>query len=96
MTAEIWIAGSSFVIALVAVSGVVVSWRRNGKSQGARDQEIKDNQKEIINRLDHKETGLSALNTKLHNFEIICASARSEFGQRILGTERDVKDLKRK
>lgn len=96
MAAVIWIAGSSFVVALVAAGGVIVSWRKNGKDQAARDQEIKDNQNEIIKRLDNPETGLSALNGKLHNFEVTCAGARSEFAQRILAAERDVKELKHK
>lgn len=96
MTVEIIVAGSSLVVAVVAVGGVIVTWRKNGKDQAARDQQITDNQGEIIKRLDHKETGLSALNEKIHNFEVTCAGTRSEYGQRILAAERDIKDLKKK
>jgi len=96
MTVEIWIAGASCLTAAVAVGGVLIAYRKNGRDQSARDQEIKDNQVGIINRLDHKETGLTALNEKLHNFEVTCAGTRSAFDQRILAAERDVKDLKHK
>ena len=96
MAVEIIIAGSSLVVAVVAAGGVVMTWRRNGKDQAARDQEIKDNQGEIIKRLDDKETGLSALNEKIHGFEVNCARTSSGFDQRILAAERDVKDLKHK
>ena len=93
---EIIIAGSGVVVAAVAVGGVLIAYRKNGKDQAARDQEIKDNQGEIIGRLDHKETGLTALNEKLHGFEVTCARTTSGFDQRILAAERDVKDLKHK
>jgi len=96
MTVEILIASSSVVVAAIAVGGVIVAYRKNGKDQAARDQEIKDNQGEIIGRLDHKETGLSALNEKIHGFEVNCARTSSGFDQRILAAERDVKDLKHK
>ena len=96
MTVEIIVAGSSVVVAAVAVGGVIVAYQKNGKDQAARDQEIKDNQGEIIKRLDDKETGLTALNTKVHGFEVTCAGTRSEYGQRILAAERDVKELKTK
>ena len=86
MTVEILIAGSSVVVAAVAVGGVLVAW----------GQQIKDNQGEIIGRLDHKETGLSALNEKLHGFEVTCARTTSGFDQRILAAERDVGELRRK
>lgn len=93
---EIIIAGSGVVVAAVAVGGVLVAYRKNGRDQSARDQEIKDNQGEIIGRLDHKETGLTALNEKLHGFEVTCARTTSGFDQRILAAERDVKELKHK
>ena len=93
---EIIIAGSGVVVAAVAVGGVLIVWRKNGRDQSARDQEIKDNQGEIIGRLDHKETGLTALNEKLHDFEVTCAGTKSGFDQRILAAERDVKELKHK
>ena len=96
MTVEIIIAGSSVVVAAIAVGGVLVAYRKNGKDQAARDQEIKDNQSEIIGRLDHKETGLTALHEKVHVFEVNCARTTSEFDQRILAAERDVKELKHK
>ena len=96
MTVEILIASSSVVVAAIAVGGVIVAYRKNGKDQAARDQEIRDNQGEIIGRLDHKETGLSALNEKIHGFEVNCARTSSGFDQRILAAERDVKDLKHK
>jgi len=96
MSIEIIVAGSSVAVAAVAVGGVIAAYRKNGKDQAARDQEIRDNHNEIIGRLDHKETGLTALNEKLHDFEVTCAGTRSGFDQRILAAERDVKDLKRK
>lgn len=93
---EIIVAGSGVVVAAVAVGGVLIAYRKNGKDQAARDQEIKDNQGEIIGRLDHKETGLTALNEKLHGFEVTCARTTSGFDQRIIAAERDVKELKHK
>ena len=96
MAVEIIIAGSSLVVAVVAAGGVVMTWRRNGKDQAARDQEIKTNQVGIINRLDHKETGLTALHEKLHGYEVNCARTTSAFDQRIIAAERDVKELKHK
>lgn len=91
---EIVVAGSAFVMAIVSVGGVIVTWRKNGKSQAARDQEIKDNQKAIIKKLDDDQTGLTALNTRFHNFEVNCAGTRVEFNQRIITTEREINELK--
>ena len=96
MTVEIIVAGSGVVVAAVAVGGVLIAYRKNGKDQSARDQQIKDNQVGIINRLDHKETGLTALHEKLHGYEVNCARTTSAFDQRILAAERDIKELKHK
>jgi len=96
MTVEIIVAGSSFAVALVAVGGVVVTWRKNGKAQAARDQMIADNQQHIIGKLDNKETGLTALNQRFQNFEINFTDTRSRFDERLKTTERDIDDLKHK
>lgn len=91
-----WMAGASCVTALVAVGGVVATWRKNGREQAVRDQQLADNQTSIIDKLEDPTTGLSALNQRFQNFEINFTDTRGRFDERIEATERDIKELKRK
>ena len=98
------------IIAVVAVAGVVVtgiglvlSWRRNGSHQAARDithaeaQAVRDaiaaaNQKAILDRLDDKVSGLQAVNQKVGKVITHCAVLE----ERIMGHDKDITDLQRK
>ena len=91
---------ATMVAAYSAVGGLIWQWRKNGKDQAKRDQkraeeqairdnEISNNQKHIIERLDHPETGLSALNGKIHTFETNCAGITAAYGERIKSLERE-------
>lgn len=96
MTVEIWIAGASCLTAGVAVGGVILTLRKNGKSQTTRDERIHANQDHIIKKLDDPNNGLSAINEKVNNMVNHCASVSSGLTERVRAAERDIKDLKHK
>jgi len=91
---EIVIAGSSFVVAIVAAGGVIITWRKNGKSQAARDERIQVNQEHIIKKLDDPSHGLSVINDKVNNMVTHCAKVSTGLTERMIAAERDVKELK--
>ncbi len=94
MTIEIFVAGSSMVVAVVAVGGVLVSWRRNGKSQAARDERISLNQENIIKKLDDPKKGLSAINDKVADMKAHCGVISTGLTERMKAAERDIHELK--
>jgi hypothetical protein len=92
----------TWITAVVAVGGVVLTWRKNGKAQRERDENmamkqaerdtrLNSNQENIISRLDNPDTGLTALNEKIHKYAL--ASTRHD--EQIRAAERDIKELKR-
>lgn len=93
---EIIIAGSGVVVAGVAVGGVLIAFRKNGKSEAARDERIALNQEHIVKKLDDPKHGLSAINDKVNNMVNHCASVSGRLDERLIAAERDVKDLKHK
>lgn len=93
---EYVIGGAGLVVALFTCTGLVLTWRKNGRDQDRRDERIAANQENIIKKLDDDETGLSALNTKVGSIQTHCAGVTSGFGERIKGTEADIKELKSK
>ena len=96
MTIAIIIAGSSVVIAAVAVGGVIVTWRKNGKSQAARDERIALNQENIVKKLDDPNHGLTAINDKVNDMVNNCAKVSTGLTERMKTAERDIKDLEHK
>lgn len=94
MTVEIIVAGSSMVIAVVAVSGVLVTWRKNGKRETERDTTISLNQDGIIRRLDDEDNGLGALNRKVNSMTTHCATVSTGLTERMIAAERDIKEVK--
>ena len=96
MTIEIVIASVGCVTATVAVGGVILAWRKNGKSEAARDERIALNQEHIVKKLDDPKHGLSAINDKVNNMVNHCASVSGRLDERLIAAERDVKDLKHK
>ena len=93
---EIVIAGSSVVVAAVAVGGVALTLRKNGKSQAARDERLHSNQDHIIKKLDDRTNGLAAINEKVNNMVTHCATVSTGLTERMNAAERDVKELKQK
>ena len=85
----------SWIVTGLVAMGLAGTWIRNGKSQTKRDQEIKDNQGYIIKKLDDSNTGLSAINEKLHNFETHCAQVSTSLDERVLGLDKDIEELKK-
>ena len=96
MAVEIIIAGSSLVVAVVAAGGVIVTWRRNGKDQAARDERIALNQENIVKELDDPNHGLTAINDKVNNMVNHCATVSTSLTERMKTAERDVKELKQR
>ena len=96
MTIEIVVAGSSFVVALAAAGGVIMTWRKNGKSQAARDERIALTQENIMKKLEDPKDGLSAINEKVNNMVNHCATVSTGLTERVKTAERDIKDLKKK
>jgi hypothetical protein len=83
--------------------GLVLSWRRNGSHQAARDmihaeaQAARDavavsNQNAILARLDNKDSGLQAVNAKVSGLVTHCAV----LDERVTTHDRDITDLKRR
>jgi len=90
---------SSLVLSSIVGMGVIVTWVKNGKSQSKRDQSLLSSQEEVIKRLDHPETGLTGINTRLQRFEVHCAKTSSTLIERVKSVESDIvniKDKKRK
>ena len=96
MTVEIIIAGSSFVVAIVAAGGVILTWRKNGKSQAARDERIALSQEHIVEQLGDPVNGLTAINEKVNVMVNHCATVSTGLTERVKTAERDVKELKNK
>ena len=78
MDTGIIMAAASLAGTAVIGIGLIRQWRRNGRDQKARDEahavklalrdrELELGYKAIANRLDDKDTGLSALNDKVSN-----------------------------
>lgn len=100
------VAGSALAVAGLSAIGLVATWRREGKKQADRDQnlskeraerdkEIKLNQEGILKRLDSKDTGLIAINQKLHIFEVNCSSISSSLKEQTTDHERRIDRIER-
>jgi len=96
MAIEIIVAGSSFVVAVVACGGVVASYRRNGKSAAARDERLAINQENIIKTLDDENDGLAALGRKVNDMVNHCGVVSTGLTERMNAAERDIKDGKQR
>ncbi len=96
MALEIVVAGSSLVVAVFAAGGVVMTWRKNGKSQAARDGRIELTQENIIQKLDDPTNGLTAINEKVNRMVNHCATVSTGLTGRVDTAERDIKELKTK
>lgn len=100
---EIVIASVAVVGVLFTSSGLILTWRKNGTVQAARDlalaeaQATRDavaetNQIAILQRLDDKESGLQAVNIKVGEIVTTCAVHE----ERLTGHDREIKELKQK
>ena len=96
MTVEIVIAGSALVGVGFTGIGLMLSWRRNGthqaerdraqaEAQAARDAVVESNQAAIIEKLDHPDYGLQAVNITV-----------GRLTERVTGHDREIKELKHK
>lgn len=94
MPIEIWIIGASWVTAAVAVGGVIVTWRRNGRNQAKRDERLNLNQENIIKKLDDPTHGLTAINDKVNDMKNHCATVSTGLTERMKAAERDIKEAK--
>lgn len=94
MSVEIVVAGVAVAGNLMVAMGLIASWRRNGKTQAARDQELKDDVKGVIKRLDDPDTGLGALNVCVHGMQKHCAEVSTGLSSDMKAAERDIKELK--
>ena len=91
---EHWlIIAQGFGTIFIAV-GLVTAWVKNGRSQARRDQKLVDNQKNIIDRLDNPNTGLTALKTGITDMQRHCATTSTALTGRVNTLERDIKELK--
>ena len=93
---EIVIAGSSVVVAAVAVGGVLVAYRKNGRNQATRDERLHSNQEHIIKKLDDPTNGLTAINEKVNKMVSHCATVSTGLTERVNAAERDILELKHK
>ena len=96
MVIEIWIIAASWVTAGVAVGGVIITWRRNGKNQAKRDERLTLNQENIIKTLDDPVHGLTAINDKVADMKAHCGVVSTGLTERMVAAERDIKEVKAK
>jgi uncharacterized protein HemX len=107
MSAELILALAGVVGVLLTGGGLYMTWRKSGREQkdrderlaqerAAHDQAIQSNQQNILNKLDDKSTGLTAINEKINQVKEHCAATTAGFGERIIAAERDIKELKAK
>ena len=96
MVIEVWIIGASWVTAAVAVGGVIVTWRRNGKNQAKRDERLTLNQGNIIKTLADPVHGLTAINDKVADMKGHCGVVSTGLTERMVAAERDIKEVKAK
>lgn len=94
MTTEILVIGAAWVTASGAVVGLIMTWRKNGKSQAKRDERIKLNQENIMKTLDDKDEGLAALNRKMNSVTNHCAIVSTGLTERVKAAERDIGEIK--
>ena len=94
MVIEIWVIGASWVTAAVAVGGVVLTWRRNGKTQAKRDGRLELNQENIMKKLEDPKHGLSAINDKVADMKTHCGVVSTGLTERMIAAERDIKEGK--
>lgn len=94
MSVEIVVASAAIAGNVLIAVGLMASWRRNGKSQIARDQELKDDVKSVISRLDDENTGLGALNVAVHGMQRHCAEVSTGLTRDLKAAERDIKEIK--
>lgn len=99
MSAEIVMAVASISCTALIAGGLVVTWRRNGREQRQRDEDmvvkqaLRDKELElgyqsIVERLDNEMTGLRSLHSKLTDMQINCAQVTGRFEERIKATEK--------
>ena len=102
MTPEMIMAIASTAGVVGAIVGLVITWRKNGKSQATRDQAegermaardavTASNQHAIIQRLDDKQTGLQAVNIKVDEMKQYTAV----LAERVAGHDREIRDMKK-
>ncbi|MBA7664678.1 hypothetical protein ES703_72739 [subsurface metagenome] len=96
MVIEVWVVGASWVTAAVAVGGVIVTWRHNGRNQAKRDERLELNQENIIKKLDDPKHGLAAIDDKVNNMVNHCATVSTGLTERMITAERDIKEVKAK
>ena len=94
-----WVAAAAMASVLgtsIVAVGLTMSWRRNGRDQrrrdesmamkqALRDKEVEMGYRAVVDRLDHKDTGLGALEKKITGFDV----AIGRHDERITGLERD-------
>lgn len=91
----------------VIAAGLFLTWRRNGKGQkdrdldmvakqAARDQAIKGNLDNILERLNDPITGLTAIKEEGQGMKEHCAAVSTALCGRLTATERDIKEIKQK
>jgi hypothetical protein len=91
---EVWLIGGTWVTAIIAVGGVVVAWRRNGKHHAERDGRLEGKLENIMDKLDDPDNGLNAINTKVNEMKNHCSGVSGRLDERVKTTERDIRELK--
>lgn len=96
MSVEVVIASIAVAGVLITSGGLIMTWRRNGthqaardmahaEAQAARDAVLANNQTAIIEKLDNPEYGLQAVNITV-----------GRLTERVTGHDREIKELKHK
>ncbi len=105
MNAEVVLAIASVAGTVVVGTGLMVTWRRNGREQrdrdeangikqALRDRDLETSYQAITNRLDDKSTGLGALNNKVADMKNHYNEITGRFDERLLSAERDIGKLR--
>ena len=81
---------AQWVMTVLIVVGLIMTWARNGRSQNSKFTEVKTIVTGIKKDLDDKNSGLGALNEKIGTI----STENAVLNERVSGHDREIKEIK--
>ena len=75
--------------------GLIMTWRRNGRSQAEQFGGLKTDVKNIQSSLDNPDCGLGALSNKVAEFKTHCARVSTSLSVQVKSHEKSIDELKK-